>query len=185
MGLLKYIYFLFGLCFLFGTGSTPPLHRGLHLKMRQSAKKNPIKAPHSRNASIAYCEQVGKNRQLAPRRGDRCFWYSLTNQIKIRAIIVSIIQGRQVPPEAELQSAGICLPPLWCDKLKQCRMTRQYFVLEVKKRLLLPFGPGCALQRSRAFCWQLFQVSSSRSAEAWHKPQQRGKPGFFRAYIPV
>ena len=45
--------------FFSGTGSYPPLQKGLHLKILQTLKSNPLKKPWISNASRAYEEQVG------------------------------------------------------------------------------------------------------------------------------
>ena len=50
--------------FLTGTGSYPPLPKGLQRSMRHTASALPLIKPHSPSASIAYCEQVGVKRQL-------------------------------------------------------------------------------------------------------------------------
>ena len=64
-----------------GTGSYPPLHSGLHLKIRQRASAEPLIAPCVPIASIAYCEQEGINRQQGILSGEIFFWYSLINLI--------------------------------------------------------------------------------------------------------
>ena len=59
--------------FFGGTGSYPPLHSGWHLKIRHKAKKQPLKLPCIRIASIAYSEQVGVNRQQGILAGEMFF----------------------------------------------------------------------------------------------------------------
>lgn len=43
----------------------------------------PRKAPYLRNASIAYCEHVGENRQLDGNRGESSSWYARIATINI------------------------------------------------------------------------------------------------------
>jgi len=52
------------LLFFSGTGSTPPLQKGLHRNIRQMARNIPRKNPRFSIASIAYSEHVGTKRQL-------------------------------------------------------------------------------------------------------------------------
>ena len=54
-----------GLFFSFfgGTGSYPPLHNGLHLKILYIDSRAPLSAPCVSIASMAYAEQVGVNLQ--------------------------------------------------------------------------------------------------------------------------
>ena len=47
----------------FGTGSYPPLEKGLHRKNLAAASRLPFITPWISSASIAYCEQVGMNLQ--------------------------------------------------------------------------------------------------------------------------
>jgi len=68
-----YIPWLFlNFCFS-GTGSYPPLEKGLHLKIRQIANALPLIAPCTSIASIAYEEQVGINRQQEGFAGEMFF----------------------------------------------------------------------------------------------------------------
>ena len=48
----------------FGTGSSPPFEKGLHLIRRKIARTVPTTIPHSLTASMAYCEQEGVKRQV-------------------------------------------------------------------------------------------------------------------------
>ena len=43
----------------YGTGSNPPLEKGLHLKILHSASNPPFKAPYFSTASNPYVEHVG------------------------------------------------------------------------------------------------------------------------------
>lgn len=52
--------------------------------MRCVAKIKPLTAPYRRSASIAYSEQLGVNRQDAPRCGERISWYPRTRDIRNR-----------------------------------------------------------------------------------------------------
>jgi len=58
---------------LTGTGSSPYPPKGLQRKMRHSAKISPTITPHSMIASMAYCEQVGVNRQQGGLFGEMNF----------------------------------------------------------------------------------------------------------------
>ena len=53
-GFLLFIFSFFG-----GTGSYPPLEKGLHLKILQTVIKPPLNAPCTEIASNPYEEQVG------------------------------------------------------------------------------------------------------------------------------
>ena len=57
----------------YGTGSYPPLQKGLHLKIRHAAKSPPLSAPYFLIASAAYSEHVGVNLQAAGSHGDIAF----------------------------------------------------------------------------------------------------------------
>lgn len=50
---------LFCITSVYGTGSTPPLEKGLHLKILHMAKREPLKAPYFSIASSPYWEQDG------------------------------------------------------------------------------------------------------------------------------
>lgn len=59
--------------FLLGTGSLPPLQKGLHLSILHIVSPSPRIKPHSEKASIAYCEQVGVKRQHGRFSGEMSF----------------------------------------------------------------------------------------------------------------
>ena len=80
--LLLISYFLF---FLFGTGSYPPLPKGLHRRIRHMVRARPMRMPHSMTASMQYWEQVGVKRQEpCPFRGERYFLYRCTGMRNMR-----------------------------------------------------------------------------------------------------
>jgi hypothetical protein len=57
-----------------GTGSYPPLEKGLQRRILQAARIPPRNAPYFSIASMAYCEQVGIYLQVDPPFiGDRYF----------------------------------------------------------------------------------------------------------------
>ena len=66
---------------LFGTGSMPPRPNGLQRSTLHTARASPRIAPHSFTASIAYCEQVGVNRQQGFLSGDMNFRYRVISHI--------------------------------------------------------------------------------------------------------
>jgi hypothetical protein len=55
---------------IYGTGSKPPLKRGLHFNILFMDRYKPFIKPYFLNELIEYSEQVGLNRQLGPIRGD-------------------------------------------------------------------------------------------------------------------
>ena len=52
-------------------GSNPWPPNGWHFNIRLKAKNNPRNNPCNFNDSIAYSEQVGKQRQFLPIRGEK------------------------------------------------------------------------------------------------------------------
>ncbi len=66
---------------LFGTGSMPPRPNELQRSTLHTARASPRIAPHSFTASIAYCEQVGVNRQQGFLSGDMNFRYRVISHI--------------------------------------------------------------------------------------------------------
>jgi hypothetical protein len=56
--------------FFLGTGSYPCVPQGLQRAMRFEPNQIPLITPHSRMASMAYCEHEGVCRQCVPSNGD-------------------------------------------------------------------------------------------------------------------
>ena len=72
----------------YGTGSYPPLPKGLQRRIRQIANRLPFQAPCLESASIAYSEHVGVKRQLGGIYGEMYFLYPRTIAINTRFILV-------------------------------------------------------------------------------------------------
>ncbi len=66
------------LYFFSGTGSKPPLAKGLHRIILFILSQSPFIGPYSIKASLQYSLQVGTYLHDAGRWGDMPIWYSLT-----------------------------------------------------------------------------------------------------------
>ena len=58
----------------YGTGSKPLPPHGWHFDSRRRASHSPFRGPYLRNASSAYCEQVGVNRHDGGVKGEMQSW---------------------------------------------------------------------------------------------------------------
>ena len=81
-------FLFFAFVFFSGTGSYPPLQNGLHLNTLLIVSILPFNAPWIFSASIAYCEQVGVNRQQGLLSGEINFLYKVTKKIRTYLIII-------------------------------------------------------------------------------------------------
>lgn len=69
---------------IYGTGSYPPLQKGLHRATLITVSTSPFIIPCFFNASIAYTEHVGLNLQEGGKYGDMAILYSLRIPINTR-----------------------------------------------------------------------------------------------------
>ena len=94
---------------LFGTGSMPPRPNGLQRSTLHTARASPRIAPHSLIASIAYCEQVGVNRQQGFLSGDMNFRYRVISHIS--TYFMTVYSRGRFGGEIR-RNAGRCPDPL-------------------------------------------------------------------------
>ena len=112
---------------LFGTGSMPPRPNGLQRSTLHTARASPRIAPHSFTASIAYCEQVGVNRQQGFLSGDMNFRYRVISHISTYFMTVysrgrlglryeGFLTGLRPDPPKNILKEGFWISKNFCQK---------------------------------------------------------------------